>query len=130
MTRDSEPFFQPANSSGDSQRTGPDSSAVSQPSAGKPAKDSSIHRSSSSERTSPDKVASQQKSAGKLRSMSTSQGRTGPDNASQKHQSTWYKHSTTCYSCYWKLQAAGHRPSPLRPTFWRRRLRISNSSEG
>ena len=88
VTQDSEPFFQPANSSGDSQRTGPDSSAVSQPSAGKPAKDSSIHRSSSSERTGPDKVASQQKSAGKLRSMSTSQGRTGPDNASQKHQST------------------------------------------
>ena len=88
VTRDSEPFFQPANSSGDSQRTGPDSSAVSQSSAGKLAKDSSIHRSSSSERTGPDKVASQQKSAGKLRSMSTSQGRAGPDNASQKHQST------------------------------------------
>ena len=88
VTRDSEPFFQPANSSGDSQRTGPDSSAVSQLSAVKLAKDSSIHRSSSSERTGPDKVASQQKSASKLRSMSTSQGRTGPDNASQKHQST------------------------------------------
>ena len=73
VTRDSEPFFQPANSSVDPQRTDPDSGAVSQLSAGKLTKDSSLHRSSSSERTGPDKVASQQKSAGKLRSMSTSE---------------------------------------------------------
>ena len=89
VTRDSEPFFQPPNPSGDSsQRTGPDSSAALQPSAGKLVRDSSLHGSSSSERTGPDNVASQQKSAGKLKVKSMSQGRTGPDTASQKHKST------------------------------------------
>ena len=89
VTRDSEPFFQPPNPSGESsQRTGPDSSAALQPSAGKLVRDSSLHGSSSSERTGPDNVASKQKSAGKLKVKSTSQGRTGPDTASQKHKST------------------------------------------
>ena len=89
VSRDAEPFFHPPNSSGDtSQRTGPDSSAALQPSAGKLVRESSVHGSSSSERTGPDNVASQQKSAGKLKVKSASQGRTGPDTASQKHKST------------------------------------------
>ena len=97
VSRDSEPFFQPPNPSDDAfQRTGPDSSAALQPSAGKLVRDSSLLGSSSSERTGPDNVASQQKSAGKLKSQSTSQGRTGPDTASQKHKSTG-KPSAGCH---------------------------------
>ena len=90
VSRDSEPFFQPANSFMDiSQRTGPDSSAASQPSAGK-LKDTSVHGSSSPECTGPDTASQKQKSAGKLSQMiqTSTQGRTGPDTASQKHKST------------------------------------------
>ena len=97
VTWDSEPFLQPPNPSDDAfQRTGPDSSAALQPSAGKLVRDSSLLGSSSSERTGPDNVASQQKSAGKLKVKSTSQGRTGPDTASQKHKSTG-KPSADCH---------------------------------
>ena len=91
VARDTEPFFQPANRPVNTpQRTGPDSSAALQPSAGKLPKDSSLHGSSSSERTGPDNIASQQKSAGKLKNKlkATTQGRTGPDTASQKQKST------------------------------------------
>ena len=83
--------FQPANRPVDtSQRTGPDSSAVLQPSAGKLSRDTSLHGSSSSERTGPDIIASQQQSACKLkhRLKSATQGRTGSDTASQKQMLT------------------------------------------
>ena len=88
---DSESSFQPANRPVDtSQRTGPDSSAALQPSAGKLTRDTPLHGSSSSERTGPDIIALQQQSAGKLkhRLKSATQGRTGPDTASQKQKST------------------------------------------
>ena len=91
VARDSEPFVQPTNRPVDtSQRTGPDSSAALQPSAGKLTRDTPLHGSSSSERTGPDIIASQQQSAGKLkhRLKSATQGRTGPDTASQKQKST------------------------------------------
>ena len=123
VTHDSEPFFQPPNPSGDSsQRTGPDSSAALQPSAGKLVRDSSVHGSSSSERTGPDNVASQQKSAGKLKVKSTSQGRTGPDTASQKHKSTGkpgtdFHRPTTVLAESSKQPVTDHPPSdrPLAP---------------
>ena len=91
VAHDTEPFFQPADRPMDTfQRTGPDSSAALQPSAGKLLKDSSLYGSSSSERTGPDNIASQQKSAGKLKNKLniSTQGRTGPDTASQKQKST------------------------------------------
>ena len=104
VTRDSEPFFQPSDKPLDtSQRTGPDSSAALQPSAGKLATDPALPRSSTVKRTGPDNIASQQKSAGKLKvkpNIST-QGRTGPDTASQKQKSTG------------KPSTDSHRPSTL-----------------
>ena len=55
------PFFKPADRPMDtSQRTGPDSSAALQPSAGKLPKGYALHGSSSSERTGPDNIVSQQ----------------------------------------------------------------------
>ena len=105
VTRDSEPFFQPIDKPLDtSQRTGPDSSAALQLSAGKLTTDPALQGSSSTvKRTGPDTIASQQKSAGKLKpkvNIST-QGRTGPDTASQKHKSTG------------KPSIDSHRPSTL-----------------
>ena len=91
VARDTEPFFQPANRPMDtSQRTGPDSSAALQPSASKLLKDSSLHGSSSSERTGKDNTASQLKLASKLKNKLkiSTQGRTGPDTASQKQKLT------------------------------------------
>ena len=91
ITRDSEPFFQPSDKPLDtSQRTGPDSSAALQPSAGKLTTDPALPRSSTVKRTGPDNIASQQKSAGKLKAKPniSTQGGTGPDTASQKQKST------------------------------------------
>ena len=104
VARDTEPFFQPADRPMDtSQRTGPDSSAALQLSAGELPKDSALHGSSSSERTGPDNIVSQQKSAGKLKNKLniSTQGRTGPDTASQKQKSTG------------KPSTDPHRPSTL-----------------
>ena len=116
VTRDSEPFFQPSNPSDDAfQRTGPDSSAALQPSAGKLVRDSSLLGSSSSERTGPDNIASQQKSAGKLKGQSTSQGRTGPDTASQKHKSTG-KPSAGCHRPTTATSEISKQPTILPPT--------------
>ena len=104
VTRDSEPFFQPSDKPLDtSQRTGPDSSAALQPSAGKLTTDPALQRSSTVKRTGPDNIASQQKSAGKLKAKPniSAQGRTGPDTASQKQKSTG------------KPSTDSHRPSTL-----------------
>ena len=58
VARDAEPFFQPTDRPMDSsQRTGPDSSAALQPSAGKLPKDSPLYGSSSPEHTGPDNIA-------------------------------------------------------------------------
>ena len=104
VTRDSEPFFQPSDNPMDSsQRTGPDTSAALQPSAGKLTRDSAVHGSTSSERTGPDNLALQQKSASKLKTKlnTSTQGRTGSDTASQKQKSTG------------KPSTDPHRPSTL-----------------
>ena len=104
VTRDSEPFFQPSDKPLDtSQRTGPDSSAALQPSAGKLTTDPALPRSSTVKRTGPDNIASQQKSAGKLKAKPniSTQGPTGPDTASQKQKSTG------------KPSTDSHRPSTL-----------------
>ena len=69
VSRDSEPFFHPTEKSLDiSQRTGPDSSAALQPSAGKLPSEHASQGSSTVKRTGPDIIASQQQSAGKLKS--------------------------------------------------------------
>ena len=128
VSRDSEPFFQPPNPSDDAfQRTGPDSSAALQPSAGKLVRDSSLLGSSSSERTGPDNVASQQKSAGKLKSQSTAQGRTGPDTASQKHKST--VSLVLVVTDLLQLRFPDNRPSSHRPTSWLHQLCFTDPSE-
>ena len=114
LTRDSEPFFQPADRPMDnSQRTGPDSSAALQPSAGKLTKDPALQGSSSSKRTGPDNIASQQKSAVKLKSklnLST-QGRTGPDTASQKQKSTGKPSTDSHQPSTLSAEASDHPPS-------------------
>ena len=114
VTRDSEPFFQPADRPMDiSQRTGPDSSVALQPSAGKLTKDPALQGSSSSKRTGPDNIASQQKSAGKLKTklnLST-QGRTGPDTASQKRKSTGKPSTDTHRPSTLSAEASDHPPS-------------------
>ena len=105
VSHDSEPFFHPSEKSLDiSQRTGPDSSAALQPSAGKLPSEHASQGSSTVKRTGPDIIASQQKSTGKLKSKTNTatQGRTGPDTASQKHKSTG------------KPSSDSHRPSTLR----------------
>ena len=82
VTRGSEPFFQPSDKPLDtSQRTGPDSSAALQPSAGKLSTDPALQGSSTVKCTGPDNIASKQKSAGKLKAKPniSTQGRTGPD---------------------------------------------------
>ena len=114
VTRDSEPFFHPIDKPLDtSQRTGPDSSAALQPSAGKLTSEHALQGSSTVKRTGPDTIASQQKSAGKLKAKVniSTQGRTGPDTASQKHKSTGkpstYSHRPSTLSA----EASDHPPS-------------------
>ena len=90
IRKDSEPFFQPVNSSPE-KRTGPDIHASTHKSAGKLKTGTIDQGQPSSERTGPDTHASQHKSAGKPKSDShrlrtSASGRTGPDIA-EKHQS-------------------------------------------
>ena len=95
ITKDTEPFFQPTNRPVDMspvKRTGPDSDAALQRSAGKLHTDKDMHGQVSSERTGPDSHALQHQSAGKLkldliRPRTSSTRRTGPDTVA-KHQST------------------------------------------
>ena len=98
VSKDAEPFFQPSNQSVDSsQRTGPDTVAVTQPSAGKLLTDKNSQVPSSDVRTGPDIIAHKQQSADKPRSKiqpsQTASGRTGPDVASSKHKSTGKPHT-------------------------------------
>ena len=94
ITKDTEPFFQPTNRPVDMspvKRTGPDTDAALQRSAGKlHAEDT--HGQVSSEHTGPDIHALQHQSAGKLKSdpgrpRTLSSRRTDPDTVA-KHQST------------------------------------------
>ena len=96
MARDSEPFFQlpsrPVDTS--SQRTGPDSCAAKQPSAGKLPPDSSVQGLSSSEPTGPDIIAAKQQSkSDPPRPKSSTSGRTAPDTAAYKHNSNSNSHT-------------------------------------
>ena len=105
VTRDSEPFFQPSDKPLDnSQRTGPDSSAALQPSAGKLTTDPALQGSSTVKRTGPDNITSQQKSAG-------TQGRTGPDTASQKQKSTGKPSTDSHRPSTLSAEASDHPPS-------------------
>ena len=120
---DSEPFFQLTNRPVDtSQRTGPDFSAALQPSASKLTRDTPLHGSSSSERTGPDIIVSQQQSAGKLkhRLKSATQGRTGPDTASQKQKLTGKPiadpHRPSTVSAKSSNQPVNDRPRPFSVT--------------
>ena len=115
------PFFHPSEKSLDiSQRTGPDSSAALQPSAGKLPSEHASQGSSTVKRTGPDIIASQQKSAGKLKSKSNTatQGRTGPDTASQKHKSTGKPSSDSHRPSTLPVETSDHPPSdrPLSST--------------
>ena len=96
-----------------SQRTGPDSSAALQPSAGKLTKDPALHGSSSSKHTGPDNIASQQKLAGKLKTKLniSTQGRTGPDTASQKQKWTGKPSTDTHRPSTLSAEASDHPPS-------------------
>ena len=95
IAKDTEPFFQPTDQQGTNspvKRTGPDTDAALQRSAGKLQTSQVSQEQVSSERTGPDVYASQHQSAGKLkpehhRSRSTSSRRTGPD-AGLQPQST------------------------------------------
>ena len=95
IAKDTEPFFQPTDQQGTNspvKRTGPDTDAALQRSAGKLQTSQVSQEQVSSERTGPDVYASQHQSAGKLkpehhRSRSTSSRRTGPD-AGVQPQST------------------------------------------
>ena len=95
IAKDSEPFFQPTNRPVDIspvKRTGPDTDAALQRSAGKLHADKDTHERVSSERTGPHIHASQHQSAGKLKSdphrpRPSLSRRTGPDIVA-KHQST------------------------------------------
>ena len=74
-----------------SKRTGPDSDAALQLSAGKLPPGSTSRDQTFSTRTRPDVTATKQQSAGKPKSdhhSKTSSGHTGPDVASSKHKST------------------------------------------
>ena len=98
VSKDAEPFFQPSNQSVDSsQRTGPDTVAVTQPSASKLLTDKNSQVPSSDVPTGPDIIAHKQQSASKPRSeiqpSQTASGRTGPDVASSKHKSTGKPHT-------------------------------------
>ena len=123
VSKDSEPFFQPTNLLGvSSQRTGPDTVAASQPSAGKLPTDKNSQTSST--RTGPDVIAPKQKSAGKPKAdtlpAQTASGRTGPDVASSKHKSTGKPHSDshrTASSLVQKTsKALSDRPGSDRPS--------------
>ena len=95
ITKDSEPFFQATNRPVDIspvKRTGPDTDAALQQSAGKLHPDKDTYGQVSSECTGPDIHALQHQSAGKLKSdphrpRPSSSRRTGPDFVA-KHQST------------------------------------------
>ena len=83
VSNDSEPFFQPPHRPVDSgsKRTGPDSEAALQLSAGKLPPDTGYQEQAASTRTGPDITATKQQSAGKQKSdhhSKTSSGRTGP----------------------------------------------------
>ena len=109
-----EPFFQPSDKPLDiSQRTGPDSSAALQPSAGKLATDPALQGSSTVKRTGPDNLASQQKSAGKLKAKLniSTQGRTVPDTASQKQKSTGKPSTDSHRPSTLSAEASDHPPS-------------------
>ena len=98
VSKDSEPFFQPPHRPVDSgsQRTGPDTDAAMQPSAGKLPPDTGSQGPSTSARTGPDIIATKQQSAGKQKSdhyFRTSSRHTGPDVASSKHKSTGKPHT-------------------------------------
>ena len=121
VSRDSEPFFHSSETFLDiSQRTGPDSSAALQPSAGKLPSEHASQGSSTVKRTGPDIIASQQKSAGKLKSKTNTatQGRTGPDTASQKHKSTGKPSSDSHRPSTLPVETSDHPPSdrPLSST--------------
>ena len=95
IAKDSKPFFQLTNRPVDIspvKRTGPDTDAALQRSAGKLHADKDTHEQVSSERTGPDIHASQHQSAGKLKSDThrprpSSSRCTGPDIVA-KHQLT------------------------------------------
>ena len=95
IAKDTEPFFQPTDQQGTispGKRTGPDTNAALQRSAGKLQVSQESQKLVSSERTGPDVYASQHQSAGKLKpdppqARSSSSRRTGPDVGS-KPQST------------------------------------------
>ena len=95
IAKDTEPFFQPPDQQGTIspvKRTGPDTNAALQRSAGKLQVTQESQKLVSSERTGPDVYASQHQSAGKLKpdtlqARSSSSRRTGPD-VGFKHQST------------------------------------------
>ena len=123
VSKDSEPFFQPTNLLGvSSQRTGPDTVAALQPSAGKLPTDKNSQTSST--RTGPDVIASKQKSAGKQKvetlPAQTASGRTGPDVASSKHKSTGKPHSdshrTASSSAQKTSKVLSDRPGSDRPS--------------
>ena len=123
VSKDSEPFFQPTNLLGaSSQRTGPDTVAALQPSAGKLLTDKNSQTSST--RTGPDVIASKQKSAGKQKvetlPAQTASGRTGPDVASSKHKSTGKPHSdshrTASSSAQKTSKVLSDRPGSDRPS--------------
>ena len=87
IAKDTEPFFQPSDLQGTIspvKRTGPDTNAALQRSAGKHQVTQESQKLVSSERTGPDVYASQHQSAGKLKpdslqARSSSSRRTGPD---------------------------------------------------
>ena len=91
IAKDTEPFYQPTDQQGTIspvKRTGPDTDAALQRSAGKLQPSQVSKEQVSSERTGPDVYASQHQSAGKLkpehhRPRSTSSRRTGPDTGLQ-----------------------------------------------
>ena len=123
VSKDSEPFFQPTNLLGvSSQRTGPDTVAALQPSAGKLPTEKNSQTSST--RTGPDVIASKQKSAGKQKvetlPAQTASGRTGPDVASSKHKSTGKPHSdshrTASSSAQKTSKVLSDRPGSDRPS--------------
>ena len=123
VSKDSEPFFQSTNLLGvSSQRTGPDTVAALQPSAGKLPTDKNSQTSST--RTGPDVIASKQKSAGKQKvetlPAQTASGRTGPDVASSKHKSTGKPHSdshrTASSSAQKTSKVLSDRPGSDRPS--------------
>ena len=95
IAKDSEPFFQPTNRSVDNspvKRTGPDTDAALQRSAGKLKLCKESQEQVSSLRTGPDNHALQHQSAGKLkpdlhRPRPSASRHTGPDIVA-KHQST------------------------------------------